>query len=31
MAAYPLKDYLAALHTVKDRKVLGKVVITMRD
>jgi len=30
MAAYPLKDYLAALHTVKDRKVLGKVVITMR-
>ena len=31
MAAYPLKDYLVALHTVKDRKVLGKVVITMRD
>ena len=31
MAEYPLKDYLAALHTVKDRKVLGKVVITMRD
>jgi NADPH2:quinone reductase len=30
MAAYPLKDYLAALHTVQDRKVLGKVVITMR-
>ena len=31
MAVHPLKDYLAALHTVKDRKVLGKVVITMRD
>ena len=30
MAAYPMKDYLAALRTVKDRKVLGKVVITMR-
>ena len=30
MAAYPMKDYLAALTTVKDRKVLGKVVITMR-
>jgi NADPH2:quinone reductase len=30
MTAYPMKDYLAALHTVKDRKVLGKVVITMR-
>ncbi|MEQ1775728.1 MAG: NADPH:quinone oxidoreductase family protein, partial [Burkholderiales bacterium] len=30
MAAYPMKDYLAALNTVKDRKVLGKVVITMR-
>ncbi len=30
MAAYPMKDYLAALHAVKDRKVLGKVVITMR-
>ena len=30
MAAYPLKDYLAALNMVKDRKVLGKVVITMR-
>lgn len=30
MAAYPMKDYLAALRTVQDRKVLGKVVITMR-
>lgn len=30
MAAYPMKEYLAALRTVKDRKVLGKVVITMR-
>ncbi len=30
MAAYPLKDYLQALNTVKDRKVLGKVVITLR-
>ena len=30
MAAYPMKDYRAALNTVKDRKVLGKVVITMR-
>jgi NADPH2:quinone reductase len=30
MAAYPMKDYLTALNTVKDRKVLGKVVITMR-
>jgi NADPH:quinone reductase len=30
MAAYPMKDYLVALNTVKDRKVLGKVVITMR-
>ena len=30
MAAYPMKDYLAALNTVKDRKALGKVVITMR-
>ncbi len=30
MAAYPMRDYLAALNTVKDRKVLGKVVITMR-
>jgi len=30
MAAYPMKDYLAALRTVRDRKVLGKVVITMR-
>ena len=31
MEAYPLRDYVAALNTVKDRKVLGKVVITMRD
>lgn len=31
MARYPMKDYLAALKTVQDRKVLGKVVITMRD
>ena len=31
MAAYPMKNYLEALHAVKDRKVLGKVVITMRD
>jgi NADPH:quinone reductase len=30
MAAYPMKDYLTALNTVKDRRVLGKVVITMR-
>jgi NADPH2:quinone reductase len=30
MAAHPMKDYLAALRTVQDRKVLGKVVITMR-
>jgi NADPH:quinone reductase len=30
MAAYPMKDYLTALRTVQDRKVLGKVVITMR-
>ncbi len=30
MAAYPMKDYLTALHAVKDRKVLGKVVISMR-
>ena len=30
MAAYPLQEYLAALRTVQDRKVLGKVVITMR-
>ena len=30
MTAYAMKDYLAALNMVKDRKVLGKVVITMR-
>ena len=30
MAAYPMREYLTALNTVKDRKVLGKVVITMR-
>ena len=30
MTVYPMKDYLPALNTVKDRKVLGKVVITMR-
>jgi len=30
MARYPMRDYLAALHTVKDRKVLGKVVINTR-
>jgi NADPH:quinone reductase len=30
MAAYPMTEYLTALSTVKDRKVLGKVVITMR-
>ena len=30
MTAYAMKDYLLALNTVKDRKVLGKVVITMR-
>ncbi len=30
MAAYPMKDYLKALNAVKDRKVLGKVLITMR-
>lgn len=30
MAAYPMADYLAALRTVQERKVMGKVVITMR-
>ncbi len=30
MAAYRMKDYVTALNMVKDRKVLGKVVITMR-
>ena len=30
MAAYPMQEYLTALRTVQDRKVLGKVVITMR-
>jgi NADPH2:quinone reductase len=30
MASYPMKDYVMALNMVKDRKVLGKVVITMR-
>ena len=30
MAVYPLNDYLAAMKTVKERKVLGKVVLTMR-
>jgi NADPH2:quinone reductase len=30
MASYPMQDYLKALHMVQDRKVLGKVVITMR-
>ena len=30
MAAYPLADYAQAMHMVQDRKVLGKVVITMR-
>ena len=30
MAAFPMKDYVTALNTVKDRKALGKVVITMR-
>ncbi len=30
MAAYPMRDYLQALRAVKDRKVLGKVVITMQ-
>jgi NADPH2:quinone reductase len=30
MTAYPMADYVAALNTVKDRKVLGKVVISMR-
>jgi NADPH:quinone reductase len=30
MASYPMQDYLTALHLVQDRKVLGKVVITMR-
>lgn len=29
MAAYSMKDYQQALQTVRDRKVLGKVVITM--
>ena len=30
MAAYPMADYAQAMHMVQDRKVLGKVVITMR-
>ncbi len=30
MAAYPMKDYLAAMKAVQERRVLGKVVITMR-
>lgn len=30
MAIYPMKDYLTALHLVQDRKVLGKVVMTLR-
>lgn len=30
MASYPMREYLTALHLVQDRKVLGKVVMTMR-
>ena len=30
MAQYPMADYAQAMHLVQDRKVLGKVVITMR-
>ncbi|MBC7779041.1 MAG: NADPH:quinone oxidoreductase family protein [Proteobacteria bacterium] len=31
MASYPLGDYLPALRAVRDRKVLGKVVLRVRD
>lgn len=31
MAEFPLQDYRQALQTVRDRKVVGKVVIRMRD
>lgn len=31
MAEFALQDYKPALHTVRDRKVVGKVVIRMRD
>jgi NADPH2:quinone reductase len=31
MAEFPLADYKQALATVRDRKVVGKVVIRMRD
>ena len=30
MAQYPMADYAKAMHMVQDRKVLGKVVLTMR-
>jgi NADPH2:quinone reductase len=30
MAEYPMADYVKAMHMVQDRKVLGKVVLTMR-
>ena len=30
MAQYPMAQYAVAMHLVQDRKVLGKVVITMR-
>jgi NADPH2:quinone reductase len=29
MAEYPIADYATAMHLVRDRKVLGKVVLTM--
>jgi NADPH2:quinone reductase len=31
MATYPLKDYVKALRAVRDREVLGKVVLMMRE
>ncbi len=31
MASFPLRDYQRALSTVRDRKVLGKVVLSMKD
>jgi NADPH2:quinone reductase len=31
MAEFPLQDYKQALQTVRDRRVVGKVVIRMRD
>jgi NADPH2:quinone reductase len=31
MASFPLRDYARALSTVRDRKALGKVVLSLRD